>query len=612
MAETFGEADVIIRARLDELNKDLADSERLIDQSTERVTQAQVRAQQEVSAATEEASNSGYRQGVMLGFVTSHFRLFRRGVMASIKAIAMIPIVAKAASVALVGLTTGGIAVVALGLGLIMEKALQAERGMERLTDAADRLDGSRERVREFADVLARVPLLGRLAATAFLALNGETEAAQESYARMVATIEDGEVKVGMLGRAVNGLVNAIPHVGFARMLGFDTDFVAGIEKANEKIREMNALMAVQKNTVTIDRQVVGEAEGFSRGAARDKELVGLEGVERVRALERHRHEDAMRQLDEQERRRNEMHSAQVTGIREAMEAEEISRRAGNTMIAMLEENHRQRVETIQQEREQGERDLNAAMEERVRIAQQEADEQEKLARMQERRAEAARQNEKGRLIGGAASTRLQAAGRDFDAQRVDLIMQRREALRRIEVEGNEDLLAETEQYYDARADLINRREEEQLARDKEMAEKRAEAERKTMERERERQEQEEFDTQQKNDQLRSQILQARMRQQGMEVEAQQEAIRQRYQQMIDQMEREGNRVGADLARDLRDLEIEAAGQQDRGRQAEFQQITLSRFAPGMGQDDKIERDQLSALAKIERNTRNERPAVAV
>src|SRR5690606_31798079 len=106
------------------------------------------------------------------------------------------------------------------------------------------------------------------------------------------------------------------------------------------------------------------------------------------------------------------------------------------------------------------EKALEEAAQTRIALAQREQDEQAKLARLEAERATAA-------LTAGAAAARALAAGEAFEAQRIDLEAARQQALRDALAAGHDERLGLIEDYYDARAELIAAREQEQMRRDR-------------------------------------------------------------------------------------------------------------------------------------------------
>lgn len=602
MAETFGEADVVLRVRLDELQKQLDASERLVMASTDRVAQAQAQAVQEVSRANEAASSGGFSALRAASDAHTAWSLLKLTVGAVRMGLMAIPAVATAARLSLLGVATGGIAALTLGVGALVDGTRRVGDSVHEAVEAFRGLDGSKEKAMAVADALGRIAVVGGAARQVFLMMNRDTGLQDEAWTSLVATIEDGQVKLRWYARALNALAHLDSGI-IANALGIPPEaerenFGRDIDRINAKMRQLRALMGVQAAGRGHEGMVGDRAGGIAQSAERAAELAGLEGVERVRVEERHRFEDAMQLLETLQNETNDFYSQQRAQIEATAKAEGASYAEMQARLAESQRSAERAGGVIQRARVMAAQMLGVVADENIGKARQEQAEQEKLTRLQERRAQAALQSQREGLIADAAAAKLRASGEEFAAQEVELEAARQRALRNLMVEGNDELVALTQQKYDRLGALIEAREKEQLARQKELEEKKAEA------------------VLDANARLRSQILQRRLEQAGREIEAQEEAIRQRFQEQIEQMERDGNRVGANLAAKLRDLEI-ASLEQDRavGRRAEFEQVAFSRtnFAGfGLDGNDKIDREQLAVLKSIDRKTtKGSRPAVA-
>lgn len=667
MAETFGEADVILRGRLDLLLQDLDESERIVIGHTERLAQAQAEAVSQIVVVQQQAERGNGSLAVSAVSAYGAWKSLRTIIRGVRLALMAIPAVATTVSAALSVVAVGGAVVLAGAIGLLGDKMLRTQDAAEDMLEAFGRMDGSQQRAIEFAEALERIPVIGRAMANIFLLNSDAAGQADRALASVVATIEDGRVEVGLMGRAINGLINITTPGIIARLLGFDIDIVGDIREVNAELERMQQLMEVRGQSIAIAQSVMPGSDAAARSAQRDAALAAAEGVERVRLQEQFRHDDAMRAFDAEQRKVREGLNAQIEAIRERGG----SARRVQEQIDQALHDARATEAAIEKNRLAAAANLERAAQTRIHLAEQEQAKQEQIKQIEAERAAAAKADAQERLRAATAAANAEAGGDSFGAQRIGNEAQRQQALRDAVREGNEDRIDLINAFYDAQAALVDRREREQMDRDEQLARDRAaaridaqerlraataaaqvamggdeagadrirnEAQRQqalreamrsgqreqldlinafydTQEelidrRERERREQQESDQLQTNERLRSEILQARLRLSGQEVQARQEAIRQRFQEMIDRLEAEGNKVGADLARKLRDKRIEEAeqGANQTGRRGQFQQVSLSRIAldgPAMtGQDQRLQREANSHLKTIEQNTR--------
>jgi hypothetical protein len=583
MAETFGEADVILRVRLDELQKELDISERMVDQSTMRIADSQKRVAQEVQALNTEIRDTGTASEEsgrsLIGTALDAFLTWRllggavRGVGIGLKAI---PAVAIAASAALIALATGGI----LLMGRLADEALRVVKNIGEIVQAARDLDGSTDSVRHFADQLERIPLLGGAMSKFFQVFSGDAQVAQEAMTSLVAKIEDGTVKVGFFGKAMNGLMNFSGTAVILRMLGLDTDIVGQINDINREIEKMQRSLDLRSSLANANAGVIQQSGGMRRGIENEAATTGLDGEDLIREEQRQRFDELQRMYDEAESTVNRNVAAEMAAIRAKYDAEEIDIHERNKLLSEASDIQSATIEQLARDRTAAEERINELTQRRIELLEEE-----------KARAEAATSNQqlRGRedLQAGVEADAARLGGDDFAAQRIELLRAGDRAINDAIQQGRQGELALLNEFYQQRLELIDQAEEKQRQREEEIERKRQERM---------------LDA---NEDLRSKIREERLRQAGDLVEAQQEAIMRRFQQQIDAMEADGNQAGADLARQLRDLELEGAGRQQGVRRAqEFQQVSFSRSAPGGAAEDKVQRDQLVVLKDIAKNTK--------
>lgn len=562
MAETFGEADVILRARLEELQKDLDAGERMVNESTERVQDAQVRAARQTREANEAGGGFLHTLGNIAMFANIATWL-RRLAMRFVVLTAAVKITTSAVS-ALMSVLVVPIAVVA-SLGHIIRFFRHLPENIRSAVDALKDLD-----FRE----------MGAQGALAFRNISRE---------------------IPVLGLLIKGLETTISEV--SELLG-GPNWTREIEALEEATKRAEQAMDEMGRAADRAGTRVRDAMDISRAEERRRQLEGMQGADRIRMEEMFHREDIERQAIRDAQSYNEKWRERMNELRE-----QISGAAGIATLGLVgidEEEFEARADVLNRERNRVLESIRKEKDKALREAEQTARQRERDARRDERFGVA---NQEIGLGSSAAAARLRAAGEEFNAQRLEIEAARSQALNNMVIEGNEDQLGLIEDFYNARQELINAREEEQLQREREFQQRREEQERKALERKQEMEERKEFETLQTNERLRSQIMQHRLQQAGDEVAARQEAIRQRFQEQIDQLERDGNRVGADLAQKLRDLELEAAGAQDRGRQASFRDVSRDRIQVGQGITDegKRQRDAMIAeLRKINQNTEDD------
>ncbi len=593
MAETFGEADVILRTRLDVLERDLSAAEMMIQQSENRLVQSQQRVFEDISQG-----GDGVSDGVL--HLLASISTFSSTVRGKIKSIAnglvQVARSTAAASAAMVALGVAGIGV----LGLLSDKVLRVREDAIDMIEAFKGMDGTSQKALEFADALGRIPIVGSLASKAFLIFSDDAGKSTEVLASLASKVKDGRVEVNLLGRAVNGLVNMSTPGIIARMLGIDTNLAGQINKINQEIEKTNQLLQIRQQFTDFAKNNLAEAGNLSLADRNASQLAGSDGPQRAMIESQQIYDMRMRQYDQLQERLNKFTSAQKASVRERLAAGEIDNATSKRWIDEITERNRMQTEKLQQQRSQSQESMRRAARQRIQEAQDQLKQEQEITAEQERRAELMRTNASNRLRANAAALETELGGDPFQADRIRLAEERAAAIRNAQAEGNGSLINDINAFYDARSSLIDAREQEQIDRDRANAEMRAQ------------------EMLQQNEDLRSRIRETRLQQQGDEAGAQEEAIRRRFQQQIDRLEEAGNQVGADLSRKLRDIEISGIGVKDTqskvARRQEFEQVSASRIAAGGGSEqNKVEIDQLTVLRNIDRNTnpRNNRKTVA-
>jgi len=471
-----------------------------------------------------------------------------------------------------------------LAIGMLVEKLSEAEQGVETLIGAIRGLDGTDRQADKLAESLSRIPIIGRLSSQVWqmfgTALGATSTQQQAAWTRLTASMEDGQLKVGILGRSVNGLVKLFT-------LGA-VDIKGDIDAINESLVEMNKLIAVQKSLSPSGQQTDRATNDRRQAASDDAAMIGLEGVERVREAERQRYAAAMRFFDDQRAANNEATKQVVAALREqeATEAE----------IAKAKQISQQRLVAIELTRVETQRALNQLAQDALIMAEREATAKRDAAQAEARQARRNAERQDNQLFIATISNRAQLDGRGFDAERLQLESQRREAIAQLERDGNDELLKQTNGYYDSRRALIDAREAEEVDRKKKRLKEEADA------------------TLSTNDRLQSQLTQARLRNAGRDVEARQESIRQRFAEQIKDLQDKGNAVGVDIASKLRDTELAAVRGGNQGQRAqEFSQASFSRTNVNARppEEDRVAKESLETLKAIRDNTKQKTIATA-
>ena len=517
MAETFGEADVILRARLDRLQQDLDDAERMTRAQTERIANEQRVIVQQVQTQQANGRTMG-DAAVELGKLYLIKQAIERrwqliaGIMRGV-----VGLVQRIAS-AMMGVV-GAVMVLPVVLGDIIRMVRGIPDTLARIREALQHitLQGI---VEQTGLLLLRLPIIGGL----FRGLGRTISEVSELLGgpNFMAQIEQAERAIEIAHQNMRNLADAADIAGdsftrlrdMARQLeqsverlgteGVGAAMVAGLHDAE------NALRGFDREIADVGRRFMEETRGIWEGA---QDRLGRGAFSRVATRD---------DLTEEEARR----------------------------LATMEAQRNRNLEQLNQQRERAAR----ALQQLARARVEDAREQERLQRMRDT-------TEVERLTFG-----IEIAGVDdqFEQQRLRLEQQRRQTMREAIVAGNEDRLGLIEDYYDARARLVDQREREAMEQQSRLQEEAAMREQTAMAR------------------LQSQIAQAQLRIMGENIAAQEEAIRQQFQEMIDQAEQAGSGQRANLLRLLRDLRVFELGQQrQEGMVGRGLDVTRDRIAFG-------------------------------
>lgn len=574
-AENFGEADVVLRARLDVLHQDLVVAEQMIAASTDRVHQAQIETLKQVVVVQKQSDD-----GSLVGTAIKAYGAWRllkltvAGVGLGLKAL---PAILVAIKVAAIAAATAGVGLLLTLQGYLITQIKQVGTTARDALAAFKALDGSKQKADEFADSLRQIPLIGRLMSTVFIA-------ATQDWGVLAAKIRDGRVEVNLLAKAVNLMVQGLSF-------GFAPDFVKDIKEANKEMDLLEARMAARRQA---SAAAGGDGGDRARVAERNAQLEGLTGVNRIRMEEKFRAEDTARYYEERRRAVNSWLSTELEAIRKAREEGKLSAKD-----ALAEEKDRRRIagnrERIINVQERGERNSNADL---ARQREQAAGEQAFTDRFNRLTAE--------RAAGDAA--KLRAGGDEFGAQRREMEGQRDIEVRDAKLTYDDAIVAAVKAKWDALFADLERRQRESADRQNDRIDDALDGvmpdPAEMAEREQERQ--------RENADLQGQIEVERLRATGDERAIRTQEIILRRQRQIEQLRAEGNEDGAKLAEKLRDMEVANLKIEGSARATEFEQVSRSRFVGGAGDpDQKIQRDQLAVLKDIRTNTATPPLAVA-
>lgn len=579
-SEVFGEAEIILRGRLDHLQRDLDQAELLVVQQQQRIQSVQQETASTARTASQESEKSGNILNT-LGTVVGAWKLAGIAIKGATTGLMLIPAVAAAAKVALIGLAVGGVLIFAAALGKVIEATDNTTKAIADSVRAARELDGTTNRVRGLAQELEKIPIVGGMVSRTFRIFSGDAEVADQALLRFVGRVEDGQVKVGGFRAAL------------ARAFGAG-NLVDDIKAANEAMAEMNATMAARAAVADFANPQSRRLDDAERAAARANELEGVTGIQRVAIENRIRHEDAMRAFEDERLalRRNTNEILRQVG--EWEKTEDITARRARIVRAALQSDLAAQEANIDARKAVVSDELTQQAEKRNEATRAEAAEAERIAR-----AELDRLQTMTRIVD------LRIQGRDAEADMAEIMLRRDEAL--AGADGNERQIEAINSYYDAVAALREQRNQQELAAEEEKIDKRTSLLDEQIRRQRELQEaeskrvlSEEARRQDDLASLRSQGRQALLRLAGRDDDAEDEALQSRFRQQIEAARRAGDLEKADLLERLRDVEQQDLDRRQlersvqRGSDARARQIDTARdFIGGTPSDPKAEEKEM-------------------
>lgn len=591
--EVFGEADVILRVRLDQLQQQLDQGERMTVESASRMQQVQRQTAASVRVAAQEAENG---VGIIgrLGQAYGAWKLLGGAVKAGGVAISAIPAIALAAKAALVGLAVGGILLVGNAFDRMIASVEQGAKAFRDTVAAARGLDGTTGSVLELAQALERIPIVGGAAGTAFRVFSGDAEVSDRALMSLVASVEDGEVKIGRFKRFLAG------GVGLGSL-------VRDIDKANEKLQEFNRL---NEQAAGRGQRTATSGAGFdsatesSGDAAR---LSGLQGVERIRAENEISHREAMRQIDEQKQAHLSALDAEMRKIQRQRDAEEIDASEARTQLQRFASERQQLEKHYGETVAESSKNLKAAGEARI---QQEI----KLAAAQDRR-----------LAATAQAATLEAAGNTLGAQMVMIAYREQEAITAAQESGQDHRIASIRQYYAAQRQIAQDAANQQAQAEGEAQQRRIMQMEDALDRERQIEQRRRQSVAERTEDVQSDIRAQTLRSQGDEFGARREEILGGFRSQIEDAIQSGDMAFLKALQELRDLRLEALKAEERefdmqeaeraardaernmrsGSNAQARQVdTALGFLTG-GDDKREEKQAVDELKKIAKNTKN-------
>lgn len=585
MAETFYEGDVKLQVRLDELQRQLDQSEALILQSERRVQQQRTRAIQQVQQVEREASDGG-------GLVD--------GALTAVDAYTLLDRKLRLVKIGIGGIRVAGVlltrvlapAAIASGVLALGNATRSAERGLRDIVQAARQLDGSAESAQALRDELADIPIAGR----AVVSVMNLFRRPAETLGRLVTTAKDGRIELNFLGRTVD-TIQRTANGATSMLLGRLSRFLPAIQPIGRELDRLNAGIAeTQRNIAAlqfsgqVDAQFVDPLRGMADQVRRQAQLQGAASVERAELQGQFSAEDVNQRTLAAVRQINEEFNERAASIREEY--------VGLERVAELERNRTERNRRVNQAYEQQASALQAIRqitEGNVDAAQAELEAQRQITR--ERKIQEGGQSiiEIQGLRAAADAAEAEAGGRGFDAQRIQIENQRSQELFR--AQGDIER-REINRRFDARLEAIERREQEETARQAELREQRLDQEL-----------QDELTRQQRLDRVALETRRQRQINEGDTEGAERTAIRQDLQPQIEQALAAGNDRLATLLQGLLETRLEGVGRDEEVQQQRFaqaQQISASRFAAGPDASRQIDlsQRQLEVQEQIAKNTR--------
>jgi len=350
--EVFGEADIILRGRLDQFQRDLDEAELLIMQQQDRV----VEAQQQAAASVRTAAEEGERANSILGGITKTIGgwvLVRKAIGAVSLALRGVA-VAGASSLAVLPAAIAAVTVAAIAAkGAVEEFKASVRTAFDDIDRAKDRLDGSTDSLRELAQALESMPILGGALGTSFRLLAGDAELADEALTNMVATVDEGEVKLKGWARL------------FGRGIGLN-QFIDDIDAANAKLAEMRAVEESRGDFVGRTQSFGEGVDAIQGSAADDLAVARLRGVDAVREAEEQAARDRLRQLDAERDAYRAKISDQLGLLAEQSQQEDANFRQIRLARSALTAELNAQEQKFAEARRQTERDLTRLVQERV------------------------------------------------------------------------------------------------------------------------------------------------------------------------------------------------------------------------------------------------------
>lgn len=447
--EVFGEADIILRGRLDLLQQDLDQAEMLINQQSRRLEQQQ---QQTAESFRRTSDEGGIGFGTLLSAVTVIFGPIKTltFLLTNVhKALKFIPVYAAAARVAMVGLVTGGVLLLAAAFNGLTDAIRNTRRQVGEVISAIGRLDGSTQKVRELADELSRLPIIGRLASNVYKVFSGDVGVAQEAVQSWVASVKDGQVELNFFGRTARNAV-------WVATLGF-VDLGEQIDESNRKLREMEANMRIVASFNKLGASQGGQRFDREQGLDRSNELAGLDGVARIRAEQRHAHEDLMSFYDQQRREINIKQAEELAGIQKLRDEDEIGEREAQRQRDVVTQQTLIATRQLTQSRRRVESELTEQTKQRV-----------DLFREEQRQIKEAESAESRRLEVMARSMQMRVSGDTLGAELVELEHRRQEAINQAVEQGHQKNLHAIRVYYDSRIEMAKAMHRRELRADRE------------------------------------------------------------------------------------------------------------------------------------------------
>jgi hypothetical protein len=466
--------------------------------------------------------------------------------------------------------------------GAVEEFKASIRTALDDIDRAKGRLDGSTDSLRELAQALESMPILGGALGLSFRLLAVDAELADEALTDMVATVDEGEVKLKGWARL------------FGRGIGINK-FIDDIDAANAKLAEMRAVEDSRGDFIGRTESFGGGIDAVQESAADDLTLARLRGVDAVREAEEQAARDRLSQLDEQRDAYRKQISDQLGELAKQSQQEDANfrqiRLARSALTAELNAQEQKYAEA----RRQTERDLARLIQERVAQAQ-------RLADLETRRARAS-----------AQAAEREAAGDRFGAEAIRMEQRKQEAISQAIENGQQQNVRYIERAYRARLEVMRDAHQQELQAEQRQQQRRLMLMQQAMRREQ----------QMRADRLSSvegQIRVGNLELEGRDFDAQRQGVREEFRQQIEEAIRSGDRELLLKLQELRRIRLEQIDElerqandraaQDKLREQEdvmremrrradtsARQIDTANFAAGQSSDPKAEEKA------IEKNT---------